>query len=356
MAYQFSNREYTNMLRAYFISGESLRGGVRMYRELYPNARQPDMSTMLNAYYMLLEHGQFRAPTHAQGRGRTGYSQDVVDDVLDFFAADPRRSTREAARRFGLSQYCAWKIINSSGQHPFHFRKVQELTSIDCEPRLQLCRWILDHPNVNILFSDESMFTRIGIFNSHNEHWWAYRNPNLAREHSFQHRFSVNVWAGILNNCLIGPFFIEGRLTGLDYLNLLRRMLEDMTDRVPLANLRDLYFQHDGAPPHYHREVRAYLDQEFGERWIGRGGPIAWPARSPDLTPLDFFLWSEIKRRVYHSEPRSERDLKRRIRKAFREVRGQEEVLLSLKNNLLKRARLCIQNNGGHFERLLQYV
>ena len=22
--------------------------------------------------------------------------------------------------------------------------------------------------------------------------------------------------------------------------------------------------------------------------WIGRGGTIAWPPRSPDLTPLDF--------------------------------------------------------------------
>jgi hypothetical protein len=27
---------------------------------------------------------------------------------------------------------------------------------------------------------------------------------------------------------------------------------------------------------------------------------VAWPARSPDLNPLDFFLWGCMKSRVYH--------------------------------------------------------
>jgi hypothetical protein len=29
----------------------------------------------------------------------------------------------------------------------------------------------------------------------------------------------------------------------------------------------------------------------FTGRWFGRDGPILWPPRSPDITPLDFFLW-----------------------------------------------------------------
>ncbi|KAJ4429330.1 hypothetical protein ANN_26334 [Periplaneta americana] len=37
-------------------------------------------------------------------------------------------------------------------------------------------------------------------------------------------------------------------------------------------------------------------------RWIGRGGPVAWPAQSPDLTPLDFFLWGCMKEKVYQTE------------------------------------------------------
>ena len=53
----------------------------------------------------------------------------------------------------------------------------------------------------------------------------------------------------------------------------------------------DLYFQQDGAPPHYSRAVREYLDETFPEKWIGQRGPIDWPARSPDFIPNEFFLW-----------------------------------------------------------------
>ena len=54
--------------------------------------------------------------------------------------------------------------------------------------------------------------------------------------------------------------------------------------------------EHDGAPPHYHRDVRAYLNENLPNRWIGRRGPstgrgpVDYPARSPDLTPIDFLL------------------------------------------------------------------
>ncbi|CAF4797591.1 unnamed protein product, partial [Rotaria sp. Silwood2] len=37
----------------------------------------------------------------------------------------------------------------------------------------------------------------------------------------------------------------------------------------------------------------------------GRRGPLDWPARSPDLTPTDFFLWPVIKDRVYATKPQN---------------------------------------------------
>ncbi|KAI8784581.1 hypothetical protein BgiBS90_014108 [Biomphalaria glabrata] len=61
----------------------------------------------------------------------------------------------------------------------------------------------------------------------------------------------------------------------------------------------EFYFQQDGAPPHYHRDVHAYLNHNVPGEWIGRRGPIEFPACSPDLTPLDFFLWSTVKDEVY---------------------------------------------------------
>jgi hypothetical protein len=39
-------------------------------------------------------------------------------------------------------------------------------------------------------------------------------------------------------------------------------------------------------PPHFGRQVTAFLNQYFKNLWIGRQGPVAWPPTSPDLTPL----------------------------------------------------------------------
>jgi hypothetical protein len=43
----------------------------------------------------------------------------------------------------------------------------------------------------------------------------------------------------------------------------------------------------------------------FGEQWIRRGGPVNWPARSPDFSHLDFWLWGHLNTSV-HSAPISD--------------------------------------------------
>jgi hypothetical protein len=41
---------------------------------------------------------------------------------------------------------------------------------------------------------------------------------------------------------------------------------------------------------------------------------IGWPARSPDLTPCDFFLWGFLKAKVYARRPGTIEQLKEAIR------------------------------------------
>jgi hypothetical protein len=57
---------------------------------------------------------------------------------------------------------------------------------------------------------------------------------------------------------------------------------------------------HDGAPTHFTGAVRDVFSNTCHGRWIGRGGPTAWPPRStPDLNPLDFDLWVHLTALVY---------------------------------------------------------
>ena len=71
---------------------------------------------------------------------------------------------------------------------------------------------------------------------------------------------------------------------------MLREQIGPAIQVVVGENMENTYFQQDGAAPHYVLHVGAYLDGVFPRRWIGRRGVIDWPARSPDLTPLDYFL------------------------------------------------------------------
>ncbi|KAJ4428162.1 hypothetical protein ANN_24177 [Periplaneta americana] len=56
---------------------------------------------------------------------------------------------------------------------------------------------------------------------------------------------------------------------------------------------------HDKIPAHFSLAARQQQTATFGDRWIGYQGPVPWPARSPDLNPLDFFLWRHMKTLVY---------------------------------------------------------
>ena len=64
-----------------------------------------------------------------------------------------------------------------------------------------------------------------GVNNTHNSHVWGDENPHATVESNCQQRFSVNVWCAVLNDQLIGPFILEGRLTGETYLRFLQEEL-----------------------------------------------------------------------------------------------------------------------------------
>ena len=83
----------------------------------------------------------------------------------------------------------------------------------------------------------------------------------------------------------------------------LENELDDFLDNVSLLQRQQIWFQQDGAPCHSRLDVRQYLQNRFNGRIIHRFSEISWPPRSPDLTPLDFFLWGYLKQKVYLQRP-----------------------------------------------------
>ncbi|XP_011859711.1 PREDICTED: F-box only protein 39-like [Vollenhovia emeryi] len=111
----------------------------------------------------------------------------------------------------GINHVMVHRVLKSELLYPFHRTKVQELNARDHHARVNFCRWLLQNNEAdenflaNIMWTDESLFTRTGLFNCHNEHYYDVINPRVTRTRSFQHRWKLNFWAGILGDRVIGP-------------------------------------------------------------------------------------------------------------------------------------------------------
>ena len=99
--------------------------------------------------------------------------------------------------------------------------------------------------------------------------------------------------------------------------------------------------------------MRDYLNESFPNRWLGRGGPVPWPPRLPDLTPLDYYVWGHMKTLVYESKVDSRTALRDRIFAAAEQIRNHPDSIASAIRSLLIRAEKCLAARGGHFEQLL---
>ena len=78
---------------------------------------------------------------------------------------------------------------------------------------------------------------------------------------------------------------------------------------------------------------------------------LAWPPRSPDATPFDFFLWGYAKDQVYvPSLPASIPELKVRIRTAFETITA--DMLQIVWNELDYRVDVCRITKCAHVEHL----
>ncbi|GFX38404.1 transposable element Tc3 transposase [Trichonephila clavipes] len=95
---------------------------------------------------------------------------------------------------------------------------------------------------------------------------------------------------------------------------------------IPELNNQDVqeqWFQQDGATCHTVRATIDSLKDTFGDRLISRFGPVNWPPRSCDLTPLDYFLWGYVKSLVYADKPQTLDHLEDNIRRVIADIRPQ---------------------------------
>ncbi|GFT05681.1 putative DD41D transposase [Trichonephila clavipes] len=88
-------------------------------------------------------------------------------------------------------------------------------------------------------------------------------------------------------------------------------------------DVQELWFQQDGATCHTARATIDLLKDTSSDHLISRFGPVNWPPRSCDLTPIDYFLWGYVKSLVYADNPQTLDPLKDNIRRVIADIRPQ---------------------------------
>lgn len=352
---KLTKNEMVDMVYTLGESDKNVLLASRIYAQRYPDRRHPRSKDFRKLQLRFEETGDVK---FAKPRRRKHVTEGENENiVLQSIIENPQTSTRAIMQENQISQQSVVRIIKKNHFHPYHVQFVQSLNETDHASRLHFCLWArnMEHLHHNffnhVLFTDEATFHKNGKVNIRNHHYYDNRNPHLIRPLDHQHRWSINVWSGIVGGRILGPFFFDGPVTGNTYLHFLQNNFQQYLEDVPLNLIQRMWFQHDGAPPHYSRIVREYLDAEFGNRWIGRGGPIPWPARSPDLTKPDFFLWGFVHDRVYQTEVTTKENMQQRIIDALRSI--DEATLEAVNESFLRRIDVCIDQEGRHFEQLL---
>ncbi|CAH0551598.1 unnamed protein product [Brassicogethes aeneus] len=105
-----------------------------------------------------------------------------------------------------------------------------------------------ENPNLlnQILWSDESRFNNNEVINKHNCRYWSQENPNWIRQTKFQTRFGVNVWCGIVNGYIVGPYLYHEHLTSVRYLQFMQNDLPLLLQNLGI-DVNTMWFHQDGA-------------------------------------------------------------------------------------------------------------
>ncbi|GFW10967.1 DUF4817 domain-containing protein [Trichonephila clavipes] len=112
-----------------------------------------------------------------------------------------------------------------------------------------------------------------------------------------------------------------------------------------------LTFQQDGATCHTARATIYLSKDTLGDRLISRFGPVNWPPRSCDLTPLDYFLWGYVKLLVYADKPQRLDHLEDNIRRVIADIRPQ--MLEKVIENWTSRLDYIRASRGSHMPEII---
>lgn len=331
-------------------------GAIKIVRE-FPSRRWSVRT--VNYFLKRLEETGSTIRRQGSGRPRSVRVEENVTKVKDMILSQEGKpgsslSQRETARETNISRSSVQRIAKHELRLKVFKRvHVSELSVAAKQKRQECSERLLRRFSVrtvkDICFSDEKIFTVTTPKNPQNDrvHSTAQTKrdvpkENLLRMHS-RSRGSVMVWMGFTMHHKLSPIFVPAgaKVNAQVYqTEILNSALPELRDKEP-----NFILQQDGAPAHRAHSTLEYLTSS-NTRFIE---PALWPPNSPDLNPLDYFLWSALEHEVYKGGNIDDvDDLKRRIVVAWDKV--PQASLCAAINKWRSRLQNVVEAQGGHIE------
>ncbi len=221
----------------------------------------------------------------------------------------------------------------------------------DAEKRLKFCNDMLkllkSHPD-RLIFSDEKLFD----CNDHtSKRQYIPPGGQAAPRKKCAFGPKLHVWGAISTNFRHFVVFPEHdpvekgkngqplsfKVTGPRYTELcLKSWLK--ADKAKFRNGGAVYFMQDGAGCHRSRVASDFFEAN------PRINKLKWPARSPDLNPIEH-LWGRVQVEVSKRGPRDHESLEQFFHEEIAKIPTEE--IDALVESFIERLKKCIKKKGG---------
>lgn len=313
-------------------------------------------------------HFKEKGTVHNISKQKSGRSPLVtmneitINEVRESVTLTPKKSLSRRALELDLSPTSLYRILRRKmNQFPYRISVRHSLSVQDKVRRNEMCEWALERLDQmpdwlnHIWFSDESHFHLNGAVNNHNNIYWGTSPPDETTERNLKGAKVTCFVAFNAKHGLVGPFWFEEdnktvTINAVRYRSVIRRFNTALTRLLSPNQRRQAWFMQDGAPPHTAHDTIAFLKELFQTRLIALGTNHAWAPHSPDLNPLDFWLWGAAKDVVYKEKPATLRELKVNVTNYIRQVTP--EVWGKVGNNFSVRLQACQKREGAHIEHI----
>jgi len=276
---------------------------------------------------------------------------ELIKRAQDLISEDPGVSLAKLAAILGVSDTTVRRIVKNNLRYKSYILKVRQMLSETAKAkRLARCNLLvcsLKHTAAGRIkfFSDEKIFTVDAKVNRRNDRWLAHDPEDVPVVARTKFPASVHVLSVVSSeDDIMPPHFFKKRetITKEVYVEILRTTVKSWMEDVAAG--RPYIFQQDGAPAHTSHLVQNWLSDNIDMFW----SKDFWPPNSPDLNPLDYYVWGVVERDSNKARHPNVASLQAAIEAAF--IKMDRAQLQTACSRFRNRIEAVIEAQGGYIE------